>query len=137
MQQFGPRAERSLVESPIELTMERLRHEIPELDEAAAEAHVVLSRAYAVYLAALAARYETLGLSASATAVERMNRPFISLCLSLAGPSGNRQSGLSLERGHDVPSEPLQLLQDHALRCAYRLADSYTTQARVALPELH
>jgi DNA-binding MarR family transcriptional regulator len=63
MQQFGPRAEGSLVESPIELTMERLRREIPELDEAAAEAHIVLSRAYAVYFAALAARYETLGLS--------------------------------------------------------------------------
>jgi MarR family transcriptional regulator, 2-MHQ and catechol-resistance regulon repressor len=61
--QFGPRAEGSLVESPIERTMERLRHEIPELDEEAAEAHIVLSRAYGVYFAALAARYESLGLS--------------------------------------------------------------------------
>jgi hypothetical protein len=99
MQQFGPRAEGSLVESPIELAMERLRREIPEMDEAAAEAHIVLSRAYAVYFAALASRYETLGLSASATAVERMNRPFISRALSLVGRQGTGTAALAWNAG--------------------------------------
>ena len=52
-----------LSDSVVLNSIERLREDVPDLDDTAVESHMMLFRAYAVYFDALSSRYEELGLS--------------------------------------------------------------------------
>jgi DNA-binding MarR family transcriptional regulator len=52
-----------LSDSVVLKSIEKLRTDVPELDETAAESHMTLFRAYGVYFDAVSSRYEDLGLS--------------------------------------------------------------------------
>jgi DNA-binding MarR family transcriptional regulator len=45
------------------LALERMREDVPDLDEYAAESHMMLYRTYAAYFTSMSERYEELGLS--------------------------------------------------------------------------
>lgn len=67
-QDFSVLGNGNLSDRTVERSVGQLRKELPKFDELATEAHLIFSRAHAVYLAVLSARYEELGLS-----VPRMN----------------------------------------------------------------
>jgi hypothetical protein len=63
MQEFTILENGRLSDAVVLRTLERLRSEVADLDPTAIEAHMTLFRAYGVFQAAVATRYEELGLS--------------------------------------------------------------------------
>lgn len=62
-QEFSVAADGKLLDATVQTTVSRMQAEFPWLRESVVEGHLMMSRAHAVYVAALSARYEQLGLS--------------------------------------------------------------------------
>jgi len=63
MQQFTLLDDGRLADAVVLQSLDKLREDVPDLDEHAAESHMMLYRTYAAYFTSMSERYEELGLS--------------------------------------------------------------------------